>query len=49
MSAELEEKRKIVAQKKNDCDKLLVEIVQKQRAADEQKKQVEQDAIRYEK
>jgi len=48
MSIELEQKKKIVAQKKNDCDKLLVEIVQKQRAADEQKKVVEQDAVRTE-
>jgi len=44
----LEEKKKIVAQKKNTCDKLLVEIVQKQRAADEQKKQVELDKARAE-
>jgi dynein heavy chain len=41
MSVQLEEKKKVVAQKKITCDKLLVEIVQKQRAADEQKKQVE--------
>lgn len=42
MTIELEEKRKIVAIKKNDCEKLLVEIVSQQRAADEQRKQVVQ-------
>lgn len=40
MTVELEEKRKIVAVKKNDCEKLLVEIVSQQRAAEEQRKQV---------
>ena len=40
MTIELEEKRKIVAVKKNDCEKLLVEIVSQQRAAEEQRKQV---------
>jgi len=48
MSGQLEEKKKVVAQKKISCDKLLVEIVQKQRAADEQKKQVELDKARAE-
>jgi dynein heavy chain len=46
MSVELTDKKKIVAQKKVTCEKLMVEIVQKQRAADEQKKQVELDAAR---
>lgn len=40
MTVELEEKRKVVALKKNDCEKLLVEIVSQQRAAEEQRKQV---------
>ena len=48
MTVQLEEKKKTVAAKKAVCDKLLVEIVQKQRAADEQKKQVELDAARTE-
>jgi dynein axonemal heavy chain len=48
MSKELESKKKIVAQKKVDCEKLLIEIAQKQRAADEQRKQVELDAQRTE-
>ena len=48
MAVQLEEKKRVVAAKKLTCDKLLVEIVQKQRAADEQKKQVELDAARTE-
>ncbi|XXQ31513.1 AAA+ ATPase domain-containing protein [Plasmodiophora brassicae] len=44
MTVELEEKRKIVAAKKMDCEKLLVEIVSQQRSADEQRKQVEIEA-----
>ena len=48
MTVQLEEKKRVVASKKATCDKLLVEIVQKQRAADEQKKQVELDAQRTE-
>ena len=48
MTVQLEEKKRVVASKKLTCDKLLVEIVQKQRAADEQKKQVELDAARTE-
>ena len=48
MAVQLEDKKRVVASKKQTCDKLLVEIVQKQRAADEQKKQVELDAARTE-
>jgi len=48
MSVQLEEKKKVVQQKKITCDKLLVEIVQKQRAAEEQKKQVELDHAKFE-
>ena len=48
MTVQLEEKKRVVAAKKLTCDKLLIEIVQKQRAADEQKKQVELDAARTE-
>ena len=46
LGLELEEKNRAVAQKKNQCDKLMVEIMQKQRAADEQKRQVEIEAAR---
>lgn len=46
MTRELEEKKRTVAQKKSQCDKLLVEIVQKQRLAEEQKKQVQLDENR---
>ena len=38
MTIHLQSKQKIVEQKKSQCDKLVIEIIQKQRAADEQKK-----------
>ena len=37
MTIHLQSKQKIVEQKKSQCDKLVIEIIQKQRAADEQK------------
>jgi dynein heavy chain len=40
MSVSLEHKKKIVAQKKAESEKMLIEIVQQQRNADEQKKTV---------
>merc|ERR1719181_7097 len=46
MSAELEEKKVIVAQKQKDCEALLVVIVSERRAAEEQKKTVEADSER---
>jgi dynein heavy chain len=46
MSAELEKKKVIVAQKQKDCEGLLVVIVSERRAAEEQKKTVEADSER---
>jgi len=46
MSVELEDKKKVVAQKKIQCEKLSVEIIAKKRNADEQKNIVEVDAAK---
>ena len=46
MSVELEAKTKIVSAKKISCETLLVEIIQKQHAADEQKNSVEISAAK---
>ena len=44
----LESKKKIVALKKHESEKMLIEIVQQQRFADEQKKLVEFEAVKIE-
>ena len=49
MSVELEIKQDIVAKKQKECQELLVVIVEKRMAADEQQKQVEADSTRIEK
>lgn len=46
MSVELEIKQDIVAKKQKECQELLVVIVEKRMAADEQQKQVEADQER---
>lgn len=48
MTVELQEKNVVVAQKKDDCEALMVEIDHKKRTADEQKKQVEIDKAKTE-
>ena len=48
MSVALEAKKRVVAQKKAESEKMLVEIVQQQRIAEEQKKSVESDAAKIE-
>jgi dynein heavy chain len=49
MSVELEIKQDVVAKKQKECQELLVVIVEKRMAADEQQKQVEADSSRIEK
>lgn len=44
MSVELEAKKITVATAQKDCEELLVEIVSERRVADEQKKQVKNEA-----
>lgn len=48
MTVTLEQKKKVVAIKKNESEKMLIEIVQQQRMADEQKKLVESEAVKIE-
>jgi dynein heavy chain len=48
MSVSLEVKKRVVAQKKAESEKMLIEIVQQQRIAEEQKKSVESDASKIE-
>ncbi|OXB70414.1 UNVERIFIED_CONTAM: hypothetical protein H355_012305 [Colinus virginianus] len=46
MGTELEAKKEVVARKQNECQELLVAIIEKRTVADEQKKQVEADSER---